>query len=64
MHRTQSETDGWTDSTITICLPKFLWGHKKNIPGNLLTILHQLTKFEVPTYTDFAISRLQVMNGQ
>ena len=25
MHRTQSTTDG----AITICLPKFLWGHKK-----------------------------------
>ena len=22
-------TDGLTDSAITICLPKFLWGHKK-----------------------------------
>ena len=22
-------TDGRTDSGITICLPKFLWGHKK-----------------------------------
>ena len=22
-------TDGRTDSAITICLPKFLWGHKK-----------------------------------
>ena len=23
-------TDGRTDSAITICLPKFLWGHKNN----------------------------------
>ena len=22
-------TDGWMDSAIIICLPKFLWGHKK-----------------------------------
>ena len=22
-------TDGLTDSAFTICLPKFLWGHKK-----------------------------------
>ena len=29
MHRTQSRTDGPTDGVITICLPKFLWGHKK-----------------------------------
>ena len=32
MHRTRSgtdtRTDGRTDSAITICLPKFLWGHK------------------------------------
>ena len=27
--RTDRRTDGWTDSAITICLPKFLWGHKK-----------------------------------
>ena len=24
-------TDGRTDSAITICLPKFLWGHKKHV---------------------------------
>ena len=32
MDRTQKRdgrTDGRTDSAITICLPKFLWGHKK-----------------------------------
>ena len=33
MHRTRSgtdtRTDTRTDSAITICLPKFLWGHKK-----------------------------------
>ena len=29
MHRTRSGTDRRTDSAITICLPKFLWGHKK-----------------------------------
>ena len=23
-----TKRDGWTDSAITICLPKFLWGHK------------------------------------
>ena len=23
-------TDGWMDSVITLCLPKFLWGHKNN----------------------------------
>ena len=23
-------TDGRTDSAITICLPKFLWGHKNS----------------------------------
>ena len=26
---TDGQTDGRTDSAITICLPKFLWGHKK-----------------------------------
>ena len=32
--RTDGRTDGLTDSAITICLPKFLWGHKKWIsPG-------------------------------
>ena len=30
--RTDSRT---TDSAITICLPKFLWGHKKVIPTSL-----------------------------
>ena len=29
MHLTRSGRDGRTDSAITICLPKFLWGHKK-----------------------------------
>ena len=29
MHRTPSGTEGRTDSAITICRPKFLWGHKK-----------------------------------
>ena len=29
MHWTRSGTDGRTDRAITICLPKFLWGHKK-----------------------------------
>ena len=32
MERTRKRdgrTDGRTDSAITICLPKFLWGHKK-----------------------------------
>ena len=28
--RTHGRTDGRTDSAITICLPKFLWGHKKS----------------------------------
>ena len=27
--RTHGWTDGRTDSAITICLPKFLWGHNK-----------------------------------
>ena len=27
MHRTRSGTEGRTDSAITICLPKLLWGH-------------------------------------
>ena len=25
------QTDGRTDSAITICLPKFLWGHKNKV---------------------------------
>ena len=29
MGRTHGRTDGRTDSATTICLPKFLWGHKK-----------------------------------
>ena len=32
MHRTRSGTDRQTDSAITICLPKFLWGHKNMLP--------------------------------
>ena len=28
--RTDGRTDGLTDSAITICLPKFLWGHKND----------------------------------
>ena len=28
--RTDGRTDRRTDSAITICLPKFLWGHKKS----------------------------------
>ena len=27
--------DGRTDSAITLCLPKFLWGHKKRVYGSL-----------------------------
>ena len=31
-----TKRDGRTDSAITICLPKFLWGHKKyNLLGKL-----------------------------
>ena len=30
--RTHGQTDGRTDSAITICLPKFLWGHKNSSP--------------------------------
>ena len=29
IHRTRNGTDGRTVSAITICLQKFLWGHKK-----------------------------------
>ena len=29
--RTDGLTDGRTDSAITICLPKFLWGVQKNL---------------------------------
>ena len=29
--RTDGRTDGQTDSAITICLPKFLWGHKNKV---------------------------------
>ena len=32
MNRTQSGTDGRTGSAITICLPKYHWGHKKEAP--------------------------------
>ena len=31
MHRTRSGTDTRTDGAITICLPKFLWGHKNYV---------------------------------
>ena len=30
--QTDGRTDGRTDSAITICLPKFLWGHKNMKP--------------------------------
>ena len=29
MHWTQSGADRLTDSVVTMCLPRFLWGHKK-----------------------------------
>ena len=35
--RTDGRTDWRTDSAITICLPKFLWGHKK-MQAKLLSI--------------------------
>ena len=35
MHRTGNGTEGRTDSAITICLPKFLWGHKKSAVGRI-----------------------------
>ena len=38
MDRTRKQdghTDGRTDSAITICLPKFLWGHKKHGKVNI-----------------------------
>ena len=35
MHRTWSGTDGRTDSAITICLPKFLFGHKNTLVFSL-----------------------------
>ena len=47
MHRTRSGTDGRTDSAITICLPKFLLGHKNNsrIFGSHVTAnVHNNTK--------------------
>ena len=36
--RTDGQTDGRTDSAITICLPKFLWGHKNITPETSLNI--------------------------
>ena len=33
MHRTKR--DGRTDSAITICLPKVLWGHKKQLIASI-----------------------------
>ena len=29
--RTDGQTDGRTDGAITICLPKFIWGHKNYV---------------------------------
>ena len=35
--RTDGRTEGRTDSVITICLPKFLWGHKNSVdPDEML----------------------------
>ena len=34
---TDGLTDGRTDSAITICLPKFLWGHKNIIFKNRIS---------------------------
>ena len=34
--RTDGLTDGRTDSAITICLPKFLWGHK-NVTNQVIS---------------------------
>ena len=42
--RTHGGTDGQTDSAITICLPKFLWGHKN------LSTLCSLGKFSCFPY--------------
>ena len=36
---TDGRTDGRTDSAITICLPKFLWGHKN------IQVHHQSVKW-------------------
>ena len=42
MHRTRSGTDGLTDSAITICLPKFLWGHKNFENSHLYKVQNSL----------------------
>ena len=59
--RTDTRTDGWTDwrtdgqtdSAITICLPKFLWGHKKN-----LRIFKALDQYTVSNQYKLHISNL------
>ena len=38
MHRIKR--DGRTDGAITICLPKFLWGHKNVLNIEILDKLH------------------------
>ena len=53
MHRTRSgtdgRTDGRTDSAITICLPKFLWGHKNVKMPTIVGILTFISMINTPS---------------
>ena len=55
MHWTRSGTDGQTDgrknSVITICLPKFLWGHKKHHFNTLRVKFKNGTKVMLVTFS-------------
>ena len=48
--RTDGLTDGRTDSAITICLPKFLWGHK-NMPSVWCTLIEK-SIFNISPFND------------
>ena len=58
---TDGLTDGQTDCVITICLPKFLWGHKNRAGGGgvrtklpkcqLLTILNYQRCYQMEVET-------------
>ena len=43
-------TDRRTDSVITICLPKFLWGHKNKKPRVVSLVCSSTTRLDLHSY--------------
>ena len=64
-------TDGLTDSAITICLPNFLWGHKKRsffcqklpLPVALVAVLRQCSG-SVVVHSLFIIASFHLFVGE